>query len=504
MLLLGSLSPALPQIEMTPIRPTPEGRRALNSQTDVLGLEVLAGGEPSFARVARYFPEMLRTRVPLSVREHPDEFILGFDGTLNIKDLEIDFRTGDPPNPYGIDGSIEVTLLDGYLPIPQVRWSFEGLQYEETAFAYSKDFSPGEPLEAYVRFRVSNPADSARPARVTIYLGPSSRPGPNPSEAFSVPAHGSGEMYWRIPYRMDVSRVADAVSGPEFENKLSAVRSYWTDYVARSTQIQTPEPFINNAYRAWLIYNSMNVDKVKDEYEIHDGSGFYEEVYGYSAALYCQALSLLGYFDDAQKYLESMLAGQKPNGQYISIYGTPDNGALLFAMAQQYRLSRRGEWLRKVAPRMIRAMEWIRQSRDTTRVMENGRKPVTYGLLPAGPAYCDFQNLVVSYYSDAYNWLGMHEAAVAFEEAGLHTEAARWLVEADSYHEDILNSMRSAVIRDHGIDVLPIEPLTHRLMKQGSSMYYSLVAPLVLETEFFTASDPDYRWITDFMETAPG
>ena len=44
--------------------------------------------------------------------------------------------------------------------------------------------------------------------------------------------------------------------------------------------------------------------------------------------------------------------------------------------------------------------------------------------------------------------------------------------------------MQAAVFQDHGIDVLPIEPLTHRLEKQGSEFYYSLVAPLVLETEF--------------------
>ena len=71
---------------------------------------------------------------------------------------------------------------------------------------------------------------------------------------------------------------------------------------------------------------------------------------------------------------------------------------------------------------MIKSCEWIRRSRATTRVMQGGSKPLTYGLLPAGPAYCDYQIPVYSYVSDSYNWLGMHEAAAAFQEAGMTVE----------------------------------------------------------------------------------
>jgi hypothetical protein len=496
--------PALAQMRLSPMRISPEGRHALNSQTDVLGQEVLSHGEPSFDRVASYFPPMLRPRVPISVKDHPDEFIVGFDGALLIKDQEIDFRLGDPPNPYGVDGDYQRSLLDGFLPVPQTRWTFDGLSYEETAFAYSKNFSPDEPLEAYVRFRVSNPLAEARNARITVYLGPSSRPGENPSQSAMIAGHGHTEFYFQIPFKVDWSKLAEVSDAATFDTRLEEVRAYWHALADRGVQIETPEPFINNAWRAWELYNTLNVDKVKGRYEIHDGSGFYEEEYGYSAALYCHALSLLGYHEDAQRYIESMLEVQKPSGQYISIYGMPDNGALLFAIAQEYRLSRDQAWFRRVLPKAVKAMQWIEASRASTKDMENGRKPMGYGLLPPGPAYCDFQNLVVSYYSDTYNWLGMHEMAVALGEAGMSTEAATWTREAAEYHQDILNSMQSAVFHDHGIDVLPIEPLTHRLEKQGSEYYYSLVAPLVLETEFFSATDPHYRWITDFMEQRAG
>jgi tetratricopeptide (TPR) repeat protein len=505
LVLFALVCPSVAQFRRAPVRVSPNGRRALNSQTDVLGQEVLSEGEPSLQKVGHYFPPMLQTRVPISVKDHPDEFIVGFDGSLLVKDQEMDFRVGDPPNPYGADGDFQRSLLDGFLPIPQVRWSFDGLSYEETAFGYSKGLSPDEPLQAFVRFRITNPAAEARTARVTVYLAPSSRPGANPSQSAVVAGHGHADLYFSISFKFDPSKIAENSDAASFDARLAEVRSYWHSYLHQGTQIETPEPFINNAWRAWELYNTLNVDKVNGLYEIHDGSGFYEEVFGYSAALYCQALSMLGHHEDAEKYIESMLAMQKPNGQYISTYGTPDNGALLYAIGQEYRLSRNDAWFRRVFPKALKSMQWIQTSRATTQVLDsNGHKPLGYGLLPAGPAYCDFQNLVVSYYSDAYNWLGLNEMALALRQAGMQEEAKNWAAEAGKYHQDILESMQAAVFQDHGVEVLPIEPLTHRLEKQGSEFYYSLIAPLILETEFFSATDPHYRWVTDFMEQRGG
>ncbi len=492
------------QMRLVPMHVSPEGRRALNSLQDVLGQEVLMQGEPSFQKVARYFPPMVKPRVPIGVKEHPDDFVVAFDGSLLAGAEEIDFRVGDPPNPYGLDGDFERSLLDGFLPVPQIRWSFDGFYYEETAYGYSKDFSPDEPLHAYIRCHVTNTSAEPRKASITVYLAPSSRPGANPRQTASVAPRQSADFFFRIPYKVDWQKLADVTDEAEFNRHLAEVRKYWSNHVEHGTVVRTPELFINNAWRAWEIYNTLNVDKVKGRYEIHDGSGFYEEEFGYSAALYIHALSLLGFHDDAEKYIDSLLAVQKPSGQYISVYGTPDNGALLFAIGQEYRLGRRADWFKRVLPQASKAMDWIETSRAGTKVMENGHRPLGYGLLPPGPAYCDFQNLVVSYYSDTYNWMGLHEMALAMGEAGMKAEGAAWLAKADAYRQDILNSMQAAVFRDHGIDVLPIEPLTHRLEQQGSEFYHSLIAPLVLETEFFKASDARCRWLTDFMEQRSG
>src|SRR5581483_8742223 len=116
----------------------------------------------------------------------------------------------------------------------------------------------------------------------------------------------------------------------------------------------------------------------------------------------------------------------------------------LQGFGQEYRLSGDREWFQRVLPKALKAMQWIETSRAITKVSEGGHRPLGYGLLPPGPAYCDFQNMVVSYYSDTYNWLEMHEMSLAMEQAGIKPQAARWTAESAEYHKDILESMQAS------------------------------------------------------------
>ncbi|MGH9470563.1 MAG: hypothetical protein ACRD1N_09495, partial [Terriglobia bacterium] len=499
------------QTNMMPWKFGPDAERALASNTDVLGQEVLAQGEPSVDRVARYFPAMKRPRAIVGVKEHPDAIGVEWDGTLELGvartgqhgRVRIMFRLGNPPSPYDIGGPVTRCLLDGYLPVVQTRWPFAGLLYEETVFGYSPSLSPDEPLSAYIRLRVTNPRSRALKASVRIYSAPALG-GPVPSYSAVVRAGARHDFYVKIPYHVDPQRPVSPLDETEFGRALAKTKTFWKGLLNQYMQITTPESRVNDSYRAWLMYNFLNVHKINGNYEIHDGSGFYEEVYGYSAALYCDALARYGYWKDAEKYLDDMLKQQQPDGLYLTVFGLPDNGALLFALAQEYEYSHDLAWFKSIVPRMIKSCEWISRRRTTTKVMQNGTRPLTYGLLPPGASYCDYQTPVYSYFTDSYNWLGMHETAVALHEAGMTSEAAKWLREADDYRQDILDSMNRAAVVEAGIKALPIEPLTRRLLKQGGGDYYGLGAPEILETKIFAPHDPRADWMTHYMDARGG
>lgn len=83
-------------------------------------------------------------------------------------------------------------------------------------------------------------------------------------------------------------------------------------------------------------------------------------------------------------------------------------------------------------------------------------------------------------------------------------EGQRWLNEANDYRNDILDSMQRTVTNVEGIEALPVEPLTQRLLKQGGGNYYGLVAPLILETRIFGPHDKRTDWITRYMDARGG
>jgi hypothetical protein len=495
---------------MMPRQFGPDAERALKSNTDVLGEEVLASGEPSFSRVDHYFPAMKRPRVIVGVKEHPEFIGVACDGTLEIgsvhpgqsRRMQISFHLGNPPSPYGIEGPVKRSLLGGYLPVVQTEWQFGGLLYSETTLGYSQNLSPDNPLWAYVRLRVTNPRDQKSVVHITVYSTPAFGR-LLPSYSARIPAHQQHVFYFKISRDVDPRHLVFPIASADFSRALDETVAFWNKLLNQQMEIRTPETRVNDAYRAWLMYNFLNVQKIKGQYEIHDGRPFYEQVYGYSAALYCDALSQYGYAKDAEKYLEGMLTTQHPDGEYITIFGMPDNGALLFALARQYELSHDLDWFKKVAPMIGKSCEWISRNRATTKVMQGGTKPLTYGLLPAGASYNDYQAPVNSYYSDSYNWLGMHEAALAFQSAGMGAEGEKWLREASEYRDDILNSMQAALVDVGGFKALPVEPLTQRLLRRGGN-YYGLIAPEILETEIFGLDDDRTSWITRYMDERGG
>ncbi len=505
------ISAAFCQDKMMPGEFGPKVERALRSNTDVLGAEVLASGEPSFSRVDHYFPAMKRPRAIVGVKGHPDFIGIAWDGTLELGQgppgtfsrIQISFHLGDPPSPYGVKGAVTRSLLGGYLPVVQARWQFDGLLYEETVLGHSHNLSPDEPLWAYVRLRVNNPREHESGVRITVYSTPALG-GPVPSYSARIPAHQQHDFYFNTPNTVDPQHLVFPIGAAEFNQALSETAAFWKKLLNQNMVIRTPETRVNDAYRAWLMYNFLNVPKIKGQFMVYDGRPFYEQVYGYSAALFCDALSQYGYGEEAEKYLESLFRTQRPDGEYLTIYGTPDNGAMLFALAQHYALSHDLGWFKTVVPKMIKSCEWIRRSRATTRVMQGGSKPLTYGLLPAGPAYCDYQIPVYSYVSDSYNWLGMHAAAAAFQGAGMTVEGEQWQREANDYRDDILTSMQAALVDVGGFKALPVEPLTQRLLKQGGGDYYGLIAPGILETGIFGPNDARTSWITRYMEERGG
>jgi len=466
---------------------------------DPLGeAELAAKGDPSFDSVSRHFPPLKHPREALGVKDGPDEFVVLPDGSLDFAGTTGSFLIGTPPKRFG-EGNCAKRLYDDFLPIAVATSQDGGLQLEQTAFGWSTNLSPDSRLFALVRLRITNSTSSALQVPVQFVA-----PQTVMHWEAEVPAAGEGSIYLRVPFNEPAG--AAAIDAAEFDERLRETARWWTTLLSKGIQIEVPEPRVNDAWRAWLAYNFINVDKHGQVDEPHDGGGgFYESVFGYSASRYCYALDLMGYPEEAERYLDSILSFVTPEGLLVVNYGLPDTGAQLWAMAEHFQITREASWLRRVAPTMIKMCDWIIAERKSS-MEKQPRDAPWHGLIKYRP-YCDEPSPAYSFHTDTYLALGMSETAAALRVIGLKKEADRLAKESAAYEKDILAAMDRAVVERKGMKMLPVFPESRALLERvgySGADYYGLVGSMVLETGLLPANDRRARLITDLLEKRGG
>jgi len=516
-------APAVSMVRDVLVVATPPARRRFTAEerreqqladADPLGAKVLsAAADPSFESVAPLLPPLAKPREAIGVKDHPLEVGIRHDGTIEIgqpgdgwqtSGKTVFFMVGTPPVRFGSGGCTK-RLLRGYLPVVTAEFRHDGLLYEQTAMGCSEGMSPDKDLRAYIRLKITNPTPRERTTPVALQAAPPVTAEVYRARDLTIAAGAEREIVFRVPVPMEGRDAAEA-DPAEFKRRLDETCAHWATILQAGMQITVPEQRVNDACRAWLAYNFLDVDKQGDRFMPHDGAGFYEAVFGYSAALYCNALDLWGYHQDSRRYLESLLGLLSPEGLFFASYGLPDQGALLMALSNHYRMTGDEEWLRGVSPKMRRMCDWIIAKRKESMKTGAPGRPVTYGLIRFTP-YADYQEHTVDYYGDAYSCVGLERAADVLGRIGMGGEAARLAREAADYRSCIMASMDAAAIERDAMKLLPMEPDTHRLLKATrykAGGYYGLVASMMLESQFLPPSDPRARWVTDALERRGG
>ncbi|HPD29084.1 MAG TPA: hypothetical protein PLL20_03750 [Phycisphaerae bacterium] len=501
-------------VPVSVVTATDEHRLQQLKDHEPLGANILRRPfDPTYESVADVLPAMSKPREVVGVKDHRYEIGVEYDGTIQIPDdtqtweqtgTVAYFEVASPAVRFGTGGCTK-RLLQGYLPIVVADWRHEQFVYQETVFGWSETMSPEKDLYAYCRLQASNRSDTPHDVDIVLRCAPNTVVKEPLRKSLRVAAQGTAGVCFKMALPLEAASVSEVDAG-EFERRLDEVRQSWTAILNSGTVVNTPEPRINDACRAWLAYNYLDVDKKGDVYEPHDGAGFYEQVYGYSAALYCHALDLWGRHEDSRRYLESLLTFLRPDGLFFVNYGLPDHGALLFALCEHHRMTGDDAWLRSMAPAMVKMCDWTIAQRRLPTTTTADPKPVTHGLIRFTP-YADYQERTVNYYADAYCCIGLEHTAAALAAVGMENESRRLTAEATAYRNDILRSMDAAAFERDGMRLLPMEPDTHRLLKSTNYRaggYYGLIASMFLESEFLPAADERARWVVDALERRGG
>jgi hypothetical protein len=310
-----------------------------------------------------------------------------------------------------------------------------------------------------------------------------------------------------------------------FDEARDAVRDYWRRRVSSGAQVTTPEPMINEFYKAHVAHMLLTTERepgVSDR-SMARVSCFHYGVFGNESCMVIADLDRRGFHVEAERALETFLHYQGTvglPGDYSTsegaLYGAggyedggynQHHGWILWCLAEHYRYTRDAAWLERAAPHMVEACDWI--ARERARTTEVARRSplraIERGLLPPGSLedIADWRSWLVN---NVYSWWGLHHAAHVLAEIG-HGDASRLLDEAAAYGDDIVRAFtaamqRSPVVRLRDGRWVPHIPSdVHRRGRSYGWIPETLEGAVCLViTGLVDAHDPRSAWIIEDFE----
>ncbi len=305
-----------------------------------------------------------------------------------------------------------------------------------------------------------------------------------------------------------------------FDEALARAEAYWDRGLTPAMELTTPEPRLNDIYKALILSSlgniSRNTDRPWDEpYQ----SPFLAAVWPWEFAHLAIPLTSVGYgrelerslrfFTDRQVGVGKYAEARSPEGDVLStrgvyvgssVYWMCETGAILWAMAEHYRYTHDAEWLRANRPSILAAWEWVQRERARTRLRhDDGRKVEYYGLLPKGRVH-DWEGWRYHFgFTDNFTWKGMSEMAAAFREAGL-PEGRRLTREAVVYRRCILEVTRGAQFTDPETKLLFIPNTVYYREGSRGGVWWADGPQAMFATGLLAPTDPRFSPMVQYVE----
>jgi len=463
---------------------------------------------------------------------------------------------------------VERTIVDGSLPMTVTQWRRGGVRYRQTAFVVPFDGVPNQGGSIYAddtlvlmlrfemtRERVDAEADARLDLEVVttksedlaldggfIYTAGSEPKrlrmlvtSPDLAATYALNRQ-DGKIVYRasltqekpnrtlevaIPYiTLTGQQEWSRLSGLRYDKAFEEVRSYWSRRVKQGTQIITPEPMINDYYKATVSHLLLNTDRevgTSDRYVARVGTFSYG-AFSNESCMMISDLDRRGYHKRAEQALETWLHYQgsvalpgtysTQDGVFYGAAGYEDggynqhHGFVLWCLGEHYWYTRDTEWLKLAAPKVVKGCEWIIRERQRTiaQAEHTPIQAIERGLLPAGSLE-DIRDWRCWLSNNVYSWWGLDNAAKALADAGL-PDGRRLMKEADAYRRDIITAFteamrRSPVVRLRDGSWIPhIPPEVHRRGRTFGWITETLEGPIhMIRTGLIEPQDRLATWI---------
>ncbi len=153
----------------------------------------------------------------------------------------------------------------------------------------------------------------------------------------------------------------------------------------------------------------------------------------------------LGHFSDGKGCL-THAEGISGAGGHMDGVHCMGPGAIMFALAEHFRLTGDMAWLAKYAPRMKANAQWIlRQRQLLAGIVPGGQRLWSRGLQPAHVVTPDSECMHMQFYeTEAYYWLGVKRMAEMLARLD-PSEGAALAAEAEAYRKDLVAAIERSI-----------------------------------------------------------
>jgi hypothetical protein len=424
--------------------------------------------------------------------------------------VPVAFFVGDSPAPFGenlarLEGPV---YLDGYLPVVHFAYRHAGANYEQEIFAAVDNQSAAHGT-AMLRFGLA--ADSQRRhGRIVAQINSKTplrvRRGHALDEQGRILVSFSPAWQWKadrnalaaelrpgqtaeLAIFTNPAETGAAISTALFDRRKQQCVQKWSDLLEASIKLQTPEPIVNNAWRATLIGSLMIA--VGDRLH-YSATNAYAKLYEGECGDTLRSLMLFGHLDTAPAMLKPLLEFDRQATRFHVA------GHKLQLLAYFYRLTRDADTIRAYEPLWRPSIELILNSREDET-----------GLLPKDNYAGDIKTQVYSLNSNANCWRGLRDVAAMLDDMGADDDAEKLQQVAADFRAAILDAAARSERLDSQPPFIPVallfdEPAHDPLTATRMGSYYDLMCPYVIGSEIFGPGSEREGWLLGYLQNHGG
>ncbi|HEY5914312.1 MAG TPA: hypothetical protein VJA21_27295, partial [Verrucomicrobiae bacterium] len=240
------------------------------------------------------------------------------------------------------------------------------------------------------------------------------------------------------------------------------VQRYWETMLEPAAQIDTPDPLLNNLIRSSQVRCLIAARNEADGQRIAPWIAAVS--YGpleSEAHSVIRGMDYLGHSEFARRGLDYFIYRYNTNGFLTTGYTTFGTAWHLWTLGEHYQLNRDTDWLRRAAPELMRAGDWIlrqtektkdgtgltgRQNAEFAAPTRADKHPPEYGLMPPG-VLADWNAFAYHYAMNAYYYAALCELAAVLpdlrkENSACLAKARRFGQAAEDLRRNILAAYR--------------------------------------------------------------